>query len=67
MTEEEKVEKNNKVNKAIYSIAGFVIILFVVGYFVMDNVIRNYYKNNPYSQIINELNKAEEEKAKKSK
>jgi hypothetical protein len=41
--------------------------LFVVGYFVMDNVIRNYYKNNPYSQIINELNKAEEEKAKKSK
>lgn len=64
MTEDEKVEK---INKAIYFFAGFVLILFVVGYFVMDNVFRNYYKNNPYSQIIDELDKEQADRFKTSR
>ena len=60
-------EKSRKISRVLYSLAGFALILIAVGYFVIDNVVRNYYKNNPFSQIINDLDKFQAEQAKKSK
>ena len=56
-----KNENVGKISRAIYIITGILLILFVGGYFAVDRIVQNYYKNCPFTQVVDELNKTNAE------